>query len=383
MRLARFARDDERCYIQGRLNSARLSRSLLLSSAVVALQTAAAGQVPARGDAGVFPAYTAPAFCPDAASWVSEILARVEPDAREQVRVALPGLVDSLDVSADGKRALLRVRGAASARMVTGAGCTEVLAGAALIVAIAFSAGSAEMAPEPETVREPAKAPQPASLRPSSADAEAPVLPKVNSSLALESTSPAAVVAPDSGALEEVPVRHAAARWAIGAGAGVHTGVAPGPAGVVNGEFELGWPERSLSVRARGSLGWSHARVRGRSARFQFVGGSVDLCPLMLGSHLGWQWSNCIGFELGQVHAEGDASSELRSAEEGRMWWAAPGLVTRLQSPRLLGIRIAAEAGASLPLWRREFEFHDADASVYETPLLALTASLGLQVPLE
>jgi hypothetical protein len=65
------------------------------------------------------------------------------------------------------------------------------------------------------------------------------------------------------------------------------------------------------------------------------------------------------------------------------MWWAAPGLVTRLQFPRLYGIRLEAEGGGSIPLWHHELEFRDPDASVFETPALALTARIGLQIPLE
>jgi hypothetical protein len=59
------------------LDFARLERSLLTASAVLALQSGAAGQVvPEAADANALPAYRAPASCPDAASWVGEVLAR-------------------------------------------------------------------------------------------------------------------------------------------------------------------------------------------------------------------------------------------------------------------------------------------------------------------
>ncbi len=330
------------------------------------------------------PGYRAPASCADAASWLNAVASRLAPDAQQLGRRELPDLVESLEVSPDGRRALLRLRGAAGERVVNGKDCGEVLAGAALIAALAVGSGAepkseSEPKPEPETEpeTEPASVPEP-----SRADG-APELPFAPTAIARESADRVDVVAVDGGAREKPAPPAPGTRWAIGAGAGAHTGLAPWPAGVVDGAFELSWPNRGWSARARGSVGLSRALVRQRSARFVFVGGSVDVCPLVLGAHLGWQWRSCIGFELGRVHAEGEAESALRSAETHRIWWAAPGLVTRLQLPRVRGIRLEAEAGASLPLWRQGFEFRDPDVSVFETPAVALTARLGLQVPLE
>jgi len=336
--------------------------------------------------------YSAPASCPNAPSWIDEVVSRVSTETRELARRELPALVESVEVTPDGKRALLRLRGAPSARVVHGESCSEVLAGAALIVAIAFGTGLEPEAstPQPSSTPEPSSTPQPASAP------EAAIAPEPSAKgevLELPEARPAPVresdrgradgVARDGGARPQASRPAAAPRWAIGASAGARTGLAPSPAGVVDGALELAWPDRGCSIRGRGTMGLARASVGERSARFLFIGGSFELCAVMLGTHLGWQWRSCLDLELGQVQAEGEADSALARADTHRTGWAAPGLVTRLQSPKIQGVRFELEGGISTPLWHREFEFHDPDVSVFQTPLLAMSARLGVQVPLE
>ena len=296
--------------------------------------------------------------------------------------------MEGLEVAADGQRALLRLRGAASARVVVGQGCSEVLAGAALIAAVALG---------PDLDAEPSRMPlqsglaEPRSVAAPShvtASTSAPEPSAASAALEPSAERPAAaregeIVATDRGEQPPAQAPAAAPRWAIGAGAGAHTGIGPSPAGVLDGTLELAWPDRGWSVRGRGSLGLARARVAERSARFLFIGGGFDVCALTFGVHLGWQWRSCLGVQLGRVQAEGDAGSELARAEKHRTWWAAPELLTRLQSPRLRGVRFELEGGLGMPLWHRVFEFHDPEVSVFETPSFAASARLGLQVPLE
>lgn len=359
----------------------RIPWGLLLATTVVFQQSGAGAQLPGdSAGAGTLPSFQAPAVCPDAASWVDQVLERLTPEERELGRRQLAALVEAVEVSPDGKQASVRLRGADDARVVVGGDCREVLTGAALIAALAFGSG---LDPE-ETMPPKGTAPTAAFERSAeleTSDASAGALATQSRSgdrRALDRARPAASWPPQPIELDTRPLR-----GAIGAGAAAHTGLAPWPAALLDGVIELTWPEHGWSLRGRGSFGLARALVQERGAHFEYVGGGLDVCPLVLGAHLDWQVRSCLAFDLGQVRAAGEVESALRSATSHRLWWSAVGLAARLQSPRVYGVRFELEGGANVPLWHRRFEFDDPEATVFETPALAVSARLGLQVPLE
>lgn len=353
----------------------RILWGLLLGAGAALAQSRVEAQLLADGaDARALPAFDAPHPCTGAASWVDAVLERLVPEARELARRQLPGLVEAVQVSADGKQASLRLRGADAARVVVGKGCREVLTDAALIAARAFDS---RLEPKHAIVRngtEPNAALEPSRASGAMLETQSQAKP----SEALDRSRPLAIGPPRPIQLPAPPLRAA-----MGAGAAAHTGLAPWPAAVLDGMIELTWPQQGWSLRGRGSFGLARALVRDRGARFEYVGGGLDVCPIVFGAHLDWQWRSCLAYDLGRVHASGDAEPGPRTATDQRLWWSALGLVTRLQSPRVYGVRFELEGGASVPLLRRNFELDDPNAAVFETPALAASARLGLQIPLE
>jgi len=352
-----------------------------LAAAVLALQFLAAAQLTARDARAIdLPRYQAPALCSDAATWARAVLSRLDPKVRKIAQWELRSVIEAIEVTSDGKRAALYLRGAPAARTVLGEDCSEVLAGAALIAAIAFGSQLAE-----EHGTQPTSSEEPAVAEPTWSEPSAESVSAVSTAVTLENDArPVDTRVIDRGpqAQRGTP-RATAPRWALGVGAATHTGFAPWPAGLLDAGFELSLPEQGWSIRGRGSFGLARVTVQQRSARFLFIGGGLDVCPIVVGAHLDWQWRNCIGFDLGRLHAEGESESALRTPTREQMWWSALGLVTRLQVPRVYGIRFELEAGASAPLWRRELEFREPTATLFETPAVAVSARLGVQVPLE
>lgn len=368
-----------------RTHPKRSSRAGWCLAAVVA--AVRPGAAAAQVSEAVSVEYEAPPECPDRESWLAEVRARL---ARGRSVRSGPSSVARVSIEPSGARAHLWLDG--YERAIVGADCAEVAAASALIVAVALGAN-----PAPERRGSGASAAPPAQeIHDAPSRASAPAAGPRRTSVALaalptpelsrEPPSPrlAAAEPTQDGALAS-PEAASRGRWGldVGAHSELNTWLDVGPSRGLGVSLEALAPAGSWSARAGAVYAFGAGNVGARRASLSYVGGFLDLCPLVWGGASAWRWVSCAELQLGLLQASGDGASALATPLSQQALAASAAGVTRLLTPRLWAFRLELEAGAVVPLVRNTFLFEAPEQVVFETPELGLLARAGLRVPLD
>jgi hypothetical protein len=298
-------------------------------------------------------AYDRPAGCPDRAELERQIRARssrieIRTDAQRAFRVAIetePRPHALIEMSEGG--------GASAVRELDGETCREVVAAAALVVAVLSDPEAGEL-PTPAT---PERAPVDSALP--ERDRAAP-----------EARRPVAGSGATDATREARPIR---VRGVLGFGLSIEGGRAPDLAlsprplvGIELGSGAIHPAFRLSGARARsGSIATSSG-----IAQLTWTAGRVDGCAAFGDS--GPVAEACASFEAGQIRGRG---RETENPENTGQVWLAPGLIGRAGWELEGALRIELDAGIQFPLLRYRFYF-GPDVTAYEVPGAALTSGI-------
>lgn len=292
--------------------------------------------------------------------WGGDASCRRELEVAEQVRSMIGRdlrLVDDIDfelrpqqgndgtwrIELDMVRRAGRLR---SSRSVEGKSCEEVTDAAAVAIGLALG-------PEPDR----------AELQSTPAAPAANVVP--NEFAAPDSTHSKALV------------------WFAGVGASLDSSVTPNVA--LGGALRLGlsWaPSIASRTRLRFELEGAlfapteRTSANGKGGKFQLGYLAPLVCaetPLERNAFIG-----CVGYELGQLSAEGQGNAVSASRQRATLWYAVRAEVGLLV-PVSSGFRAFARSGAALPLVRHEFVL-DGSELVFRPPAISFRGQLGLEL---
>ncbi|HVU03300.1 MAG TPA: hypothetical protein VHE30_16185 [Polyangiaceae bacterium] len=305
--------------------------------------------------------YAAPPDCPDEAAFLALVRARVGTGWE-----APPGVLArtfEVRVASDAAASVARVdyadeSGTPVSRTVTATTCTDVVAGIALVTALAIDARLAH--PEPAA---PPVSPIPAPLPP----------------------PPVLAPPPPAHASEPAPP---GLHLDVGAGAALATGVGIGPAfgnraflgmGLPEGpDFRLGLDVLQTRYRAPSS-------VPADPSQFVLYALRASGCPLAFGRD-GFRALPCVGIEAGVHHARGlgcTVGTAAGCTETVAPGSASPAFFAPFLSARgefeLRPMFFEAEAAARFPIGNHKFRYETAvPVDVYAVPPVAFGASLGV-----
>jgi hypothetical protein len=315
--------------------------------------------------------FRASAGCPDEARFVARVRALTERarfvGAGEAARTFAVDLV-----AGPPARGSIRL-GSGGERNVAGQTCDEVADAVAMILAVGVDPRAglvpAASSPAPASASAPAPAPAPAPASASaSASAPAPTLARA------PSPPPRA---------ERAPTASPSAYGSILIGADLAVAGAVTPATLAGGAAFVGWqsPSRNVlspSVRltfARALSGTVPTAFEGATARFTWLVGRVDACPIAL--HAGaLRVEPCARVEVGTVEV---ASDHVPRTDDVTSPWLAAGALLRAVWTVARPLFLEAEAGALLHVTSDRF-FLLPDITVYQVPLVGGVAGLGLGV---
>lgn len=292
-----------------------------------------------------------------------ELAFRVERALRSSLAAAPALLLDvAIEAHSSGLSATLRVRepeddAAPSERTLEAPDCTRLLESLAVVIVLALDHARAE-----ET----------ASSEPAAAPPE-PAVPAVDATRA-EAATP---TEPEGDAASATP---GVLAWIAG-----DVGSLPDPDLGVGVGFQL--DGRRVRWQASGLFFFEqHHALSGQGspapgADLALALGALSVCYAPDGS---WQSDTVLGVcargEIGSLFGQG---TDVRDARSGGRLWVAPGAslagALRVLSP---SVRLGAEVGAVLPLWRSEFRLGTL-GELYRPAPVSLRAGLGLQIMLK
>jgi hypothetical protein len=116
------------------------------------------------------------------------------------------------------------------------------------------------------------------------------------------------------------------------------------------------------------------ASAAGASARFGFLAGRAEGCPLRFGA-ADIALRTCALFEVGALSAFASGVANPQSRSDG---WYAAGLDLRLGWEPLRGLLVEASADAIVPMRRERFYFGPNDLTVYRVPPLGGAGWVGI-----
>jgi hypothetical protein len=283
--------------------------------------------------------YQAPAGCPTADAFTSEVRARApqsRSEAASAVEVRIVANASSPGVETfEGRMVITDESGATPSRAVRGDSCAEVVRALALAVAMTFE--PVESAPPVVVAVSPPAPPE----RP-------PVVPP----------PPAR------------PRLHVSAGLKGSAESGVGPRVAPALG--IYGDVAAG----SLSLRLGAARAVSPLVARGAGkARFARTTATLDGCPLRwrAAPGLGLSVVPCLAFEIGSLTSDGQSTVDPESTSR---LWVASGLSTRLVWEPVGPLVLELEGRANVPLTRDRFFFRPAE-DVFEAPIVAFSVGLA------
>jgi hypothetical protein len=305
--------------------------------------------------------------CPDRAEFIEQVRARTsKADFVEGTPGARLFIVSSSaeDGHAVGSVTIGEAGSAGAPRLVSGKTCSDVVSALALILALAIDP-RASSAPSPAPAA-PRQTPAPTN---NAAPATAPAPPTESAPRSLPSSEPAP----------------AGARWGIvGAHLDGSLGLDAQPIPLVGASafFEAGtmlsgpWV---FALRASGSYAASptlHASQG--SARFTAWTGGLDLCPLRLAPADRWFIEPCMGFEAGQLYAEGIGDSSIVHTTAANRPWLAVREVAR--AGLAIGDRWQLELDLALvqPLLSYAFRFETPSVEIARVSRVGAKASFGV-----
>ena len=293
--------------------------------------------------------YTAPAECPDAASFAARVRERTA-----RGRFAEPNeLARTFDVELvplaqgfSGSLEFLDDNGAQVSRHVHGEQCDEVVSSLALITALALDATLPSEHSEPAAIPAVPPLPQPPVKAPPT---QRPAPPSERT----------------TGALRGV-------RVGVQVGYGNATS-APRLGVLAQLDFRSG-----LTLRWTAHYAWHELAVDpGRSANLQLLGLETSLCPWR------FRWgtfglSPCAAVDLGALRAAGVPSQQLTSASDETIGWASLGTQLGLswEPDALFWVELRAAAEFPLRAGYR-FTFENPDQTAYQVPYVAGWGAIG------
>jgi hypothetical protein len=259
--------------------------------------------------------------------------------------------------------------GATASREVKGLNCSEVVSALALFTALAIDPNaSATVAPREDNAAAPAASAAPVA---SVATSVAPIVP------------PKPPEADDTG--RDAAAKHDAtqpgAKLLVG-GSGdalgsFNTGSALPTTGLGGGLFVQASTPGFGSYRIGGTYFGPSSTSR---AKFTFVTGRLDGCPVEAQLARGVAFEPCLALELGRVNATSNQTAELTSSTANR-WWVAGDLLARLRLAPLPIFFAEVEAGPSFPFSQYVFYLGtEADnlGRVHRVPAVGWVVGLGL-----
>jgi hypothetical protein len=301
--------------------------------------------------------YTAPAECPDAASFTARVRQRTA-----RGRLANEGELArtfTLNVSADatgflGGIEFLDDGGTQVSRRVRGEQCEAVVDSLALITALSLDATlrEEETAPAVQPEKSLPTPPAPALFTPS-AHASAPV--------------PA----------PRVVRRRALASARVGVVGGYDTASHALPLGLLG---QLDWRSGvALRFVAHYVSDDGFTVDEQRRARLRLLGLESSVCPWRL--HAGdFGLAPCVDFDLGSLRVEGLKEGKLTSASGETNFWAAAGPELRLAWEPDVPFWVELRGALAFPLVRHRWEFERPQKTVYEVPWSTTAAGVATGV---
>jgi hypothetical protein len=353
-------------------------------AAAIAASTLAAPPASAGDTEPIRIVFRAPGGCPDAAEFTGQVQARTA-----MARLAAPGepartftvVIDTAGRRSHGKLTLDDPHGPGSVREVSAERCAEIVSALALVTALAIDP-RASTAPTPAPRPAPPPAPPPAR--------RAPPLPPPR-----PLDAPLPWWGPIGPPLPVIPGPAPAPgpRWRFGSG--LHTSgesaLAPSmvfvdsgflevmrtTGGVVSPAIRLSFLKADSGFVA--SQAGASAAMGAARARFRFIGGRLEGCPVHLELPRGLAAIPCVIFDAGAVDAEGRGRF---ASERANRPWAAPGLLGRLQAAFVDRVFIELEGGVNFPLVRDTFYF-DPTITAHAVPAAGgfLGGGVGMHFP--
>jgi hypothetical protein len=318
----------------------------------------------------------APADCAAPRDFYDALRAR-----SSRVREAMPGekayeLSVKLEPGADvvhGELSIASEQGEADSRSMDGASCSVVVQALSLTAALAFEA--AEQKKE-QTDGEAAPLSTAGEHPEPSAGAKPP--PPAQESQEQPDSAHAPDEADRVGSSEAAPGGATRLRLGVGAGGLVHsvlsTQVSLGAALVAWLEFDsLGVSSPAVGL----ALAHSDSEVLDGDASVsaQWTGATLSACPLRFRLTEAIGVAPCATGSGGRLSVSGLDVDNPRSAN--RSWWSL-GALARLDAALGSSAELAVEAGATIPLARREFVTTPSETSVATTPAVSPQGSLSL-----
>ncbi len=319
--------------------------------------------------------YEAPAGCPLTDAFSAQVFvrtthARVAADGERArtfvVRIAVsPG-------KADGQVTIRDLDDSVSTRKVRGRTCEEVALALALVTALAIDP-TASMSPVPtELPQTPPPPPPPEDAAPE-ADVQGPVdagAREVDATTPPRVVSDAAAPAPAS----VVPIPFAAASIAarttlypdVAAQGGLAFGVELDRGGLLSPEV------RALFV---GAFADEATTPLGR-ARYTYIGGRVDACPLRLRMAAVLDVRPCVALEAGQFSARGlDIGDAQRSS---KLWLEVAALARARYRPGVGALFVELDTSLEIPLIRDRYIVDPPGAVIFRAPPLGVSGAIGV-----
>jgi hypothetical protein len=308
--------------------------------------------------------YTAPANCPRSDTFAAELSARTS-----RARVVAPAphvraLLVNIRAHKRGFAGRVIVRdpdGSETERAVAGESCGEVVAGLALIAAVAIDPLAATGAATPE--------PSGSVAPPSSSTPPAPPPPPPPTPPPAQTTEPP----------RETPPRATsnASQWNVAAGAqgGAAGGVAPDVLLVVPIFVEVAREGEIFSPAARIRVertGTGTVAAGGAHAEFTWTAAELDLCPVIFGSR-DVNVRPCARAVVGTLEA---SAVEVEPSRSGVRPWLSLGAALRGRIMVIGPLFLEAEGGATLAMVRDRF-FVEPSQTVYRAPLVGWSATAG------
>jgi hypothetical protein len=277
-------------------------------------------------------------------------------------------------VVTDDEKSVARIafvdgEGRAASRVVEGATCDEVVAGIALVTALAIESRTGKSA-DPN--------------RAAGTDVPAAIEPPPSAGVESSPAVPSAPAASPGGDARSLQTKRAKTPWHVDLGAMVaaRSGIGPAPAfgaRLVGGIGHRRGPDLRLAIDYVTMPTTTVAKHGGIAMQTYEVGAAVSGCPFVLALGTRVRVLPCGGLAAGIIHAETRPSAGLGATGSGNPAFVAPFLELRAE---VEWGAVFVEAGGDIRFVVNKPTFAldspDDDPPLYQVPLVALGASLGL-----
>lgn len=318
--------------------------------------------------------------CPSAAEFRRSVLERLRRQGAEWPETTFTVASRSVGDHAVAELKFETAEGESVERAVSGETCEDATEAIALITALAVDAWVEKRLQEQQAATtsgdddEPVAAPgaqaATAATEPASTPGEPPAVP--------EQEPPFAVKRAEFGASFTTTTIHGPGSAWGGALFGGLRWISPCPATA----------RVSVGAETTGAFAVTNGTTDLGAARFDWVGGRLQLCPYSLQAT---QWlvaDACSALELGALAPS--AVDRISSTGSGAAFWAAVAFSARLQAALTKLLRVELELGAGLPLHNEDYRFllqcpacPGGVTEVYRAPAIGWIAGVGVALGFE